>query len=608
MTKALQFLRYVVLLGALAVSSSSCKEDDGPTTELGSISGTVTGENGQTIPDVTVTISGIKEEDVVLTTDANGKYSVDGVSIKLHAVTFSKTKLLRTSVSVDASDFDENKRATVDVIMLDASKVIVGMVKDAKNDLAPLEGVKVSVGVAGEAVSSADGKFVIENLIADNYSVTFHKDGYVDVTKKVTKTDFDPITGIATIGDIAMGGKELLRGLTADDLRAAEKWYYNEYRGGRNDEAYPHWDWSTDYMGTLDFRGAWEEQNEGTTLRINNDEDDRANPADLEVFDSFVFGSKKITDDNKIMSLRVRTHSATDAAPTVWGVQVIDLSSADPTPVKIGETRGLNSEAYQDIEFDLKDYVGKEVIIAIGTYRAATGDYWKQLVLRAIRFADRKVVGTEWLPGTEVVPGWKLSVETVRSTMPQTKKVFTGLTDYDGEKSRDNYIGAYRTWREDNHIAANWSFVPLKKDPEVFAGEGYLIKTRGTNEVSTVVPEAYMYAKFSIAPGSDKLILSTRNFSSNPTFFKVTAVQDNGTVTHLDPQFDAAKVNASAGGDGTWKFTHEQGGAGDPDKYAKFEYDLSQFTGEDVTVVIGVYNGVANSGENKLVFHQIELK
>ena len=28
-----------------------------------------------------------------------------------------------------------------------------------------------------------------------------------------------------------------------------------------------------------------------------------------------------------------------------------------------------------------KDYVGKEVIIAIGIYRTATGDYWKQLVL-----------------------------------------------------------------------------------------------------------------------------------------------------------------------------------------------------------------------------------
>jgi hypothetical protein len=606
MSKALQFLRYVVLLGAFAVSFGSCKDDDGPTTALGSISGTVTGENGQTIPDVTVTISGIKEEDIVLTTDANGKFSVDGVSMKLHAVTFSKTGLLRTSKSVDAGDFDENKRVTVDVMMLDASKVIVGTIIDATNGDAPLEGVTVTVGVAGTATSGSDGKFAIENLIVDNYSVTFSKKNYVDVTKTVAKADFDVVTGVATV-DVRMGGKEVLRGLTADDLASAEKWYYNEYRGGRNADAYPHWDWSTDYMGTLDFRGAWEEQNEGTTLQIRNGDAERTNPADLEVFDSFVLGSKTITDDNKIMSLRVRTHSASDAAPTVWGVQVIDLSEAEPVAKKIGDTKGLNSEAYQDFDFDLSAYVGKEVVIVIGTYRAATGDYWKQLVLRAIRFADRKVVGTEWLPGTEVVPGWKLSVETVRSTMPQNKKVFSGLTTYTGDKNRDNYIQAYRSWRDNNHIGANWSFVPLKKDPEVFAGEGYLIKTRGTNEVNTVVPEAYLYAKFSIASGSDNLTLSTRNFSSNPTYFKVTAIQNDGTVTHLDPQFNAAEVNASAAEDGTWKFTHQQGGSGNPDDYAKFEYDLSQFDGQDVTIVIGVYNGVADSGENKLVFHQIDL-
>lgn len=85
-----------------------------------------------------------------------------------------------------------------------------------------------------------------------------------------------------------MGAAEILRGLTADDLRAADKWYYNEYRGGRNAENYPHWDWACNYMCALDFRGAWEEQNEGTTLQIRNTGDEQQSPADMEVFDSFV--------------------------------------------------------------------------------------------------------------------------------------------------------------------------------------------------------------------------------------------------------------------------------------------------------------------------------
>lgn len=593
-----------MLLGTFAVSLSSCKDDDSPTTALGTISGTVTGEKGEALSDVTVTISGVKEEDMVVTTDANGKYSVDGVSIKLHAVTFSKKDFLRTSMSVDAGSFDENKRATVDVSMLEATRVIAGTITDARNNDVPLEGVTVTVGVAGTATSGSDGKFAIQNLIVDNYTLTFSKANYVSVTKNVAKADFDLATGIATV-NMRMGGRDVLRGLTADDLRSADKWYFNEYRGGRNGDSGPHWDWSTDYMGTLDFRGNWEEQNEGTTLRINNDGQQRENPVDLDVFDSFVFGSKQITDDNKIMSLRVRTHSASDAAPTVWGVQVIDLSAAEPVAVKIGETNGLNSEAYRDFDFDLSAYVGKEVVIAIGTYRAATGDYWKQLVLRAIRFSNRKIVDWEWLPGTEVVPGWKLTVETVRSTMPTTKKSFTGRTAVP-DQNRDHYIEGYREWRETNHVGANWSLVPVRKDTEPFAGEGYVIKTEGTSEVNTTVPHAYLYAKFSIASGSDQLALYARNFSSNPLYFKVTAIQNDGTVTHLDPQFDAAAVNASADADGTWKFSHQSGVNALVD-YAKFNYDLSQFDGKDVTIAIGVYNGIANTGENKMSIRQIEL-
>ena len=84
-------------------------------------------------------------------------------------------------------------------------------------------------------------------------------------------------------------------------------------------------------MCTMDFRGDWEEQNEGTTLRIRNNEDDRKNPADMEMFDSFVFGSKLITEDNYMMTLQIRTHSADEAAPPINGEQEVHQQAADPT-------------------------------------------------------------------------------------------------------------------------------------------------------------------------------------------------------------------------------------------------------------------------------------
>lgn len=602
MIRTLRFLSYFVLLGALLFSVSSCEKDDDPANKgTGSITGTVTDGNGDPLSDVTVTVSGINEQDLTATTNSDGEYTITGVSLKLHAVTFSKNGWLTISKSVETKDFDDDKVAIVDATLVTATAKITGLVSDAKHGGDPLSGVKVTVGAAGTVTTGADGRFTIENLIEDNYTVTFTKDEYVTLTKSVAKADF--VDGTVTI-NLTMGGMELLRGLTKDDLANAEKWYYNEYRGGRNADAYPHWDWACDYMSTLDFRGAWQEQNEGTTLQIRNNEGDRSNPADLDVFDSFVFGSKKITADNKILSIRLRTHSADAANPAYFGVQVVDLSAAEPAAVKIGENKTYGSGDYTDFEFDLSDYVGKEVIIAIGIYRQATGDYWKQLVLRAIRFADKKVVNWDWLPGSEVVTGWKLTHETVRSTMPHTKDHFTGISPISG--NRDNYFDAYRAWRNVAHVGAEWSFVPLKKDPEVFPSEGYLLKTRNTPEVSTTVPEAYMYAKFSIGAGHNELTFTTRNFGSNYTYFKLTAIDDDGNVVAVQPSSNTAQ-EALAAADGCWKFKHGNGGAGNPEGYAAFVYDLSQFDGKDVTIVIGVYNGEANTGENKLVFHTIDL-
>jgi hypothetical protein len=596
-------LFYFALIGLMLLFQVSCEKDEGSVeNRIGKVGGIVTDAYGEPISGVEVTLSGIKDEDIATTSGEDGRYIFENVTYKTHAVTFSKDGWLTVSLTVTAGKFDESGLAKADVEMIKASARIVGKVTDAKNDGAPLAGVTVTTGITGTVTTGEDGTFVIGNLVEDDYTVSFTKENYVTVVRQVAASDF---VDEVVIVDVRMGGEELLRGLTAEDLEAADKWYYNEYRGGRNADAYPHWDWACNYMCTLDFRGAWQEQNEGTTLQIRNNGGEQNNPADLDVFDSFVFGSKRIFDENKILSLRVRTHNADESAPAYFGVQVVDLSAAQPKAEKVGETRTYGSENYADFDFDLSAYVGKEVIIAIGTYRQATGDYWKQLVLRAIRFADRKVEGYGWLPGTEAIDGWKLTRETVRSTMPHTKKKFTGISLISG--NRDNYVDAYRAWREVAHVAAEWSFVPLKKDPEVFSSEGYLIKTRNTPEVDTNVPEAYLYAKFSVAVGNNQLILSTRNFGNNYTYFKLTAIEDDGTVTHLAPVSNTADEAESAE-NGCWKFKHGNGDIGNPEEYALFTYDLSPFNGSDVTLALGVYNGESNTGENKLVLHNIELK
>jgi len=602
MSKNLRAIIYVALLSTFFVAAISCVQEDEPVQESrGTITGTVTDSEGLPIPEVSVTLTGIGEEGVTVTTGSDGKYVFENVTLKTRAVKFTKPGWLAVSLTVTPEKFNSDRIATADMSLVFASAKITGTIKDGKNGDAPLEGVTVSVGVAGTVTSESDGAFILKDLIVEQYTVTFTKANYETIIKTVTEADF--VDGVAAL-DIVMGSSEIFRGLDLAELLTADKWYYNEYRGGRNADAYPRWDWACNYMSSLNFQGAWQEQNEGTTLQIRNDEADRSNPADLNVFDSYVYGSKLITEDNKILSLRISAHNVDEANPVYFGVQVADLSAAQPTAVKVGEDRTYASGSYADFEFDLSEYVGKEVVVAVGIYRQSTGDYWKQLVLRAIRFADRKVENWDWLPGTEVIEGWKLSQETVRSTMPHTKKSFTGISPVEG--NRDNYVDAYQAWRNVGHVASEWFFVPLKKDPEVFPSEGYLIKTRNTPEVDATVPEAYLYSKFSISAGSNQLTLSTRNFGDNFTYFKLTAIEDDGTVTHLDPLSNTAD-EASAAEDGCWKFKHGDGGAGNPEGYASFVYDLSQFNGKNVTLALGVYNVEANSGENKLVIHRIDL-
>lgn len=596
-SKFLQLILVGVVLCSFVFTTGSCTKDE-IETDLGTVTGLVTDELGMPISDVNISISGVT---ATTTSGSDGKYQINNVSIAAHSIRFSKDGYQTTNGTITSSKFNADKVATINMSLVSAPAKITGTVIDARNNNTPLAGVRVSVSDNDTAVTDVEGKYEIKNLPVAGYTVTFSKADYSTITRTVNQEGFTD--NVATL-DIRMGGTELLPGLITEDLQNADKWYYNEYRGGRNGDAYPHWDWSTDYMCALDFRGAWEEQNEGTTLQIHNTGVEQNNPANVDDFDSFVFGSKKITADNSILSLRVRTHNADAISPAYFGVQVVDLSVANPSAVKIGETKTHGSDDYADYTFDLSAYTGKEIIIAIGIYRAETGDYWKQLVLRSIRFANTKVESTNWLPGTEVINNWHLTKEMVRSTMVQTKKSFTGISPVSG--NRDNYFDAYRSWRTVNFIANEWNFVPLNKDPEVFPSEGYLIKTRGNTAVDTNVPESYLYTKFAIASGSNRLTLKVRSFGANYTFFKITVMKEDGTYSYIAPTSNTA-LEASAAGDGCWKFIHEAGSGSDPDSYASFVYDLSQFNGTSVVVALSVHKGESNTDENKLAIYSVDL-
>lgn len=486
--------------------------------------------------------------------------------------------------------------ATANIQMTYANAIIKGHIYNANEADAPIEGVSVSVSSSNSAVTDATGYYEIKGLALRDYTLTIVKDGFPTISANIAVSSF--VDGVATF-DARMGSPELLRGITLEDLKVAPRWYSNEYKGGRNADAYPMFDWACDYMGSIPtWTGDFEEQNEGSTLRIRNDADGQKNPADERNFDSFVYGRKLITADNSKLTIQLRTHQS----PCYWGVQIIDLSKAEPEIEYVGSTRVADSGSYFNEFFDLSPWEGKEVVVVVGHYRMETGDYWRQLVLRRFAFSNEYFANEvyTWMPGTEIedLPGWHMTESIVRSSMPQDLKHFTGISPVGGD--RGNYIDGYRSWHAAGHVMAYWTHMPLHKDPETFANEGYMIKTRGNEAPNTLEPEQYVYAKFSIAPGHNQFVLTTRNFGSNYTFFKFTAITMDCKAHFISPAENTAP-DAAAAEDGCWKFKSG-------DDYCTFTYDLSEFNGQDILVCLSVHNGEKNGDENKLTLNAIDIK
>ncbi len=609
---SLKSLAAAVASGVLAFGAVSCEEKTPQETpvELGVVRGIIVAEDNTPIADANVSV-----EKLTAVSAVDGSFEVKDVPVGKHTVTISKEGFADVTTT---TIFKDGVADLGEVMMYISAAVIQGRCVNAAGE--PFAGVTVNLnGGAASQSTAEDGTYKFQGLTLQDYTLLFQMENCVDIEKTVKADQFKAEANyVVELEDVKMGAKEILPGATADMLSLVDVWHYNEYRGGKNADDYPHFDWSSDYMGTFTSWYGWhEEQNEGTTIQIRNSEAEGHwnNPADLEKFDSYLAGRKMITKDNCKLYIKVRTHGADANSPAKWGVMVVDLTAADPKAELVGGIREYGNDRYTnpDEMFDLTPYVGKEIVIAIGIFRGETGDYWKQVCLRRLAFAAE--APTEWgyLPGTPVPgldAGYKMTMEMVRSTMPITEiSEFSGISsvpraDVDGPEM---YREAYKVWRGEKHFAAWWSCMPVQKDTEPFPGEGYIMKTRGSDAiVSLTNPQTYFYAKFAVASGKNKLTLNARNFSSsNSTYFKLTAITEDGAVKDIEPK---ATANTYEFVSGAAKFMHEDGNADEPEKYAKFEYDLSEFNGKNVVLALGTFKGEANDEENKLAIHSITIK
>lgn len=215
----------MTMLISMVFMVSSCSDDDtdGGALSYGKVTGVVTDDLSSPLEGVTVQVDGsgitATPDGPQATTNSQGVYTLENISIGTHIITFTKADYQTVSVTVVAGKFNEERVAEVSPKMEYAAAKIKGKVTDAGKGNAPLEGVTVSISSTQTATTGSDGTFEIGNLPLADYTVTFTKDGYASIVKKVAMADF--VDGIATT-DVRMGGTEILRGLTLDDLKAAE--------------------------------------------------------------------------------------------------------------------------------------------------------------------------------------------------------------------------------------------------------------------------------------------------------------------------------------------------------------------------------------------------
>lgn len=598
--RTFMFSAMTCCIGFMAASCTEKNPDGEEDISYGTLQGVIKDNENNLLADVEVKVEDLEQ---TVQSGEDGTFTFPNIPIKNQLVTFSKDGYGSIGMTVQASKFIDGV-ATLDPVLPIANASIVGTVLDARNNGQPFAGVTVSTG-SKSTVTDSEGKFVIDKIASGNYSLTFSADGVKTLTKSITRDMF--VDFVATIEDpVYLGGNSLLGDLTAEELKDVEPWYYNQYRGGKNNGGGVV-DWSVVYMSTLTFVGQWENQNEGVTLQVRNSDADQTNPADLVNFDSYMYGRKLITEDNKIMTLQSRTHNAENGNDVRWGVRVIDITDMlNPTSELIGGVRLFSNTSYEQIPIDLSEYIGKEVIIAVGIFRAQTGNYYNQFVMRTMSFGPEANVGDNYLPGTEVadLPGWHMTNEMVRSTMVNHNTSFTGIST--GAVDPQGGTG-YQAWNGTNHIADQWSFMYVNKDVEPTAAEGFVIKVRSDAPANTITPESYFYCKLAISDANDHLTFVTRNGDSEKaTYFKLTAISEDGTVKHLQPVNHTAD-QAEAAADGCWKFINNAGDPGTPEEYATFEYDLSEFNGTDIVLTLGVFKGETTDGEQKLFINSINL-
>lgn len=413
-----------------------------------------------------------------------------------------------------------------------------------------------------------------EAMAAGDLTVTFAEEGTLaniyEAVNEVTLSGSNYANGQADIL-ISLLERDILPGLTLSEMKNATVLSYDYYQGYRAHNIL------RSFAKSNPLRS--EEQNEGDTIRvIENSEKSETE------FNGYIYGVRTISEATKIMTVNMRTHDTNN--DTIFGVMVVDLESG--ARELIGGLQTSRQNTYSDFTFNLTKYVGKRVLIATGIFYTDDCTRWDvQYVIHHIRFC-------------ELGGDWGSTVDTLAGNLLKN-------TDVAGQSIND-FVGSSNDKDKSNYIFSKWGTASKNfesADYEVSASEGALIKTR--SEELDVENCVFLYSKFAITEQNSYLRFKARGFGggSIPELaVTVYSLGADGEVVEkiITPDILAFDLNGNqvtdmSGGwiNGTWS----------TDNYTQFKWDLSDFEGKNVVIMIGLRNTLG--GENKIAIQEIHL-
>ena len=538
-----------------ATALAAC--NDKPTKpEVGIVSGTTIDESGEALPGVSVYYN---EEDFV-ESDDNGNFEIKDVKVGALTLKAQDYGYAQTVKEITEKDFNNEGNANVKVVLKEGKGTIKGYIT-VSGSTKRIAGATVKInGTSISTTSDEKGNYELKEVpMLQQRTIIVSKAGYEDLNKTVTKRSYNLETGIfATNFQLVEQDLDFLPGLKPNELESAPLLDAGK-TVIRSNEMRNYFSVSRD---NIEGSSKVEDHSEGFCLNANTAEV-RGNMV------AFAYAKVNIDDNHKFLTAHARVFFGQNGASredelagnfansslAKLGLFVVDEEGNFINDSRFGAFTEIRTESFTPVTFDLSSLKGQTVTIFLGTM---TGYH---CCLNRVEF-------------TSAAPSYM----TVNGVEGLGQLLITGKTD----KTSFNADELNAEWSNGGGVAKVSAGITLNgTDPW---------KAEHFNPDDPQPVNSYMHITTDITAAMTKLTVDA-------TILNLNDCMDPGNSTDQGPYYPYVALilldkNGNLLNTIEWECPWKDiAGLNDENKAIKLEYDLSNYVGDDITVVLAANVG-----------------